>query len=132
MTSAIARIGCLVICGAFSSQVCAQYEVGADKPVWLRALLDIRLVRAGPAPSWTESGPGKTRYGGSAADGLHRTTRLALSQLALEVGASLPWNIRTQAQINVQPDIADNYRPWLIEAFARKEWGDADQGWGLQ
>jgi hypothetical protein len=71
------------------------------------------------------------RYGGSA-NGLQRSTRLALSQLAIEAGAALPAGIRAQAQINVQPDIADNYRPWLIEAILRKEWGDADRGWGMQ
>jgi hypothetical protein len=132
MTSAIVRTWYLVICGAFSSQVYGQYEVDADKPVWLRALLDVRLARAGPAPSWTERGPGKTRYGGSVTDGFQRTTRLALSQLAIEVGAMLPWDVRAQAQINVEPDIADSYRPWLIEALVRREWGGADRGWGLQ
>jgi hypothetical protein len=133
MSTAITRIGCLVICGALSSQAYGQYEVDADKPVWLRALLDVRLVHAGPAPSWTDRGPGKTRYGGSVTDsGFQRATRFVLSQLALEVGANLPWDIRAQAQVNVQPDIADNYRPWLIEAILRREWGDADQGWGLQ
>lgn len=126
----LARAWCLLICGLLSSQVYAQYEVDADKTVWLRALIDIRLARAGPAPSWTDRGPGKTRYGGT--DGLQRSTHLALSQLAIEVGAALPWDIRAQAQINVQPDIADSYRPWLIEAILRKEWGSAQQGFGLQ
>jgi hypothetical protein len=132
MIPAIARTWCLLICGAFSSQVYGQYEVDTDKPVWLRALVDVRLAQAGPAPSWTDRGPGKTRYGGSAAAGFQRSTHLALSQLALQAGATLPWDIRAQAQLNVQPDIADNYRPWLVEALLRKEWGDAAQGWGLQ
>ncbi len=130
MSAAILRTGCLLICGLLSSQVSAQYEVDTDKPVWLRALVDIRLARAGPAPSWTERGAGKTRYGGSV-DG-QRSTHLALSQLAIELGAALPWDLRAQAQINVQPDIAGNDRPWLIEAFLRKEWGGAQQGFGLQ
>src|ERR1043165_7125962 len=48
----------------------AQYEDSSDfsveqaDRVWLRALLDVRLVRGGPAPSWTDFGPGKLRYGG--------------------------------------------------------------------
>ena len=66
-------------------------------------------------------------------DGFERVTRLVLSQLAIQVGASLPWGLRAQAQANVQPDIADDYEPWLIEAFVRKEWaGRAEQGWGVQ
>jgi hypothetical protein len=132
MSTAIARTWCLVICGAFSSQVYAQYEVNTDSPVWLRAVVDVRIARGGPAPSWTDKGPGKTRYGGTAVAGFQRATHVALSQLALQVGAALPWDIRAQAQINIQPDIADNYRPWLIEALLRKEWGRAEQGWGLQ
>ena len=59
-------------------------------------------------------------------------TRVELAQLALQVGASLPWGIRAQAQANVQPDIADSYEPWLVEAFLRKEWGGEENGWGLQ
>src|SRR6266704_897152 len=133
MSTAITRTWCLLICGALSPQVYGQYAVDADKPVWLRALLDVRLVRAGPAPSWTDRGPGKTRYGGSPSDsGFQRATRFALSELALEVGAALLWDVRARAQINVQPDVADSYRPWLIEATLRKEWGDEGQGWGLQ
>jgi hypothetical protein len=133
MSTAITRTWCLLICGALSPQVYGQYAVDADKPVWLRALLDVRLVRAGPAPSWTDRGPGKTRYGGSPSDsGFQRATRFTLSELALEVGAALPWDVRARAQINVQPDVADSYRPWLIEATLRKEWGDEGQGWGLQ
>src|SRR5215470_14582728 len=132
MASAIARTWWLVICGAFSAQAYGQYAVEADPPVWLRALLDVRVARGGPAPSWTDEGAGKMRYGGSAEGGLHRTTHLALSQLSIQVGATLPWEMRAQAQINVQPDIADNYKPWLIEAWLRKEWGDADQGLGVQ
>ena len=132
MSPAIARTGCLIICGALASQAFAQYEVEADKPVWLRALVDVRLERAGPAPSWTDHGPGTLRFGGSAINGFQRSTRLALAQLAVQVGATLPWDLRAQAQVDVQPDIADSYRPWLIEAILRKEWGTADRGWGVQ
>ncbi len=41
-------------------------------------------------------------------------------------------DLRAQLQVNVQPDIADDYEPWLIEALLRKEWGAEDNGWGLQ
>ena len=37
-----------------------------------------------------------------------------------------------QAQANVQPDLADSYEPWLVEALLRKEWGGEESGWGLQ
>jgi hypothetical protein len=111
----------------------AQYEPDASAPVWVRALLDVRVVGAGPAPSWTEHGPGEMRYGGSYTDaGFERATRVVLSQAALVVGASLPWDLRAQAQVNVQPDIADGYRPWLVEATLRREWGRADNGWSVQ
>ena len=32
----------------------------------------------------------------------------------------------------MQPDIADDYEPWLIEAFVRKEWARQPTGWGVQ
>jgi hypothetical protein len=73
------------------------------------------------------------RYGGRFTDtGFQRATRVAMSQAALQVGAFLPWGLRAQAQVNIEPDIADNYKPWLIEAILRKEWGDERLGWGLQ
>lgn len=116
-----------------SAPAYAQYEVDEDSPVWLRALVDVRVARGGSAPSWTDHGPGKTRYGGRSTDaGFERVTRLALAQLAIQVGASLPWGVRAQAQANVQPDIADDYEPWLIEAFVRKEWAGQTTGWGVQ
>ncbi len=100
----------LAACTVASAPAYAQYEVDEDSPVWLRALLDVRVARGGSAPSWTDHGPGKTRYGGRSTDaGFEQVTRLALAQLAIQVGASLPWGIRAQAQANVQPDIADDY-----------------------
>jgi hypothetical protein len=127
----------LLCCACAASPAWAQYEVEQDDRVWLRALLDVRLVRAGPAPSWTDTGAGKLRYGGkvvhtSEGPRFERVTRFTLSQLAIEVGATLPGNLRAQAQINFEPDIADGMEPWLIEAILRKEWGDAGNGWGLQ
>ena len=135
------RLACLLLLGA-CSPAWAQYETSdfdveqADR-VWLRALLDVRLAHGGPASSWTDSGAGKLRYGGhqvgSGADArFERKPRLALSQLAIEVGATLPGDIRAQAQINIEPDIAASAEPWLIEAILRKDWGKADIGFSLQ
>jgi hypothetical protein len=123
----------VLACCLCSVPVYAQYEVEQDERVWLRALLDVRLVRAGPATSWTDRGAGKLRYGGKAtASGFERATRLVASQLAIEVGAALPWDIRAQAQVNFEHDLADDDEPWLIEAILRKEWGASRSGFGLQ
>ena len=73
----------LAACTVASAPAHAQYEVDEDNPVWLRALLDVRVARGGSAPSWTDHGPGKTRYGGRSTDaGFERVTRLALAQFA--------------------------------------------------
>jgi hypothetical protein len=110
-----------------------QYAVEQQSSVWIRALLDVRAVSGGPAPSWTDRGPGKLRYGGSSAEGgFQSSTRLTLSQAAVQIGASLPWEIRGQVQLNMEPDIANGYHPWVVEAFLRREWADNGNGWGLQ
>jgi hypothetical protein len=111
----------------------AQYAVDQQSSVWMRALLDVRAVGGGPAPSWTDRGPGKLRYGGSnTPDGFQRSTRLTLSQAAVQISAALPLGIRGQVQVNMEPDIADGYHPWLVEAFLRREWADDSGGWGVQ
>ena len=123
----------LSLCALDASRAWAQYDVEQENSVWIRALLDVRVARGGLEPSWTDSGPGKTRFGGRATDsGFEHVTRVALGQLAIEVGATLPGDLRAQFQINVEPDIADDYTPWLVEALLRKEWGDQADGWGLQ
>lgn len=123
----------LLLCLAVPTPVLAQYEVEQESRVWLRGVLDLRAARGASVPSWTDSGPGKTRYGGHRTDtGFERVTRYELSQLAIEIGAALPWDMRAQAQLNLQPDLADDDEPWLIEAFLRKEWGGDESGWGLQ
>ena len=139
-----AQIAWTLLCCACAVPAWAQYEttggdfsVEQDERVWIRALLDVRLVHGGPAPSWTDAGIGKLRYGGkqvgTGADAhFERETRLALSQLAIEIGTTLPGDIRAQAQINFEPDIADNVEPWLIEAILRKDWGAAAKGFSLQ
>jgi hypothetical protein len=106
-------------CGLAPLLAHAQYEVDEQKSVWLRALIDVRVARGPESPSWTDSGPGKLRYGGRSHDaGFEHVTRVELAKLALQFGASLPWGIRAQAQANVQPDLADSYEPWLVEAFS--------------
>jgi hypothetical protein len=121
---------CLLACSAVAPRAFAQYEVEQESAFWLRALLDVRIARGGAAPSWTDHGPGKPRFGGT--NGFERETRFVPGQLAIEAGAALPWGVRAEAQINVQPDIADSYTPWLIDAFVRREWGARANGWGLQ
>ena len=68
----------------------------------------------------------------SSPEGLQRSTRLTLSQAAVQIGATLPWDIRGQVQLNLEPNIAGGYHPWLVEALLRKEWTAANGGWGLQ
>ena len=135
MTPRLARLTTylLLASGAISQPAHAQYEVERESSIWLRGLLDVRLVNSGPAASWTDRGPGKLRYGGSpTGSGFERATRLVLSQAALQIGALLPGDVRARAQLNIEPDIAGNYQPWLVEATLRKEWGESNRGWSLQ
>jgi len=135
MFPARARNSCclLLTCVFLSSRAHAQYEVETPPSVWLRALLDVRVVGGGPAPSWTDHGPGKMRYGGSeTAEGFERTTQVVLSQAVVQLGAAMPWGMRAQLQMNIEPDVADGYHPWLVEAILRREWGNAESGWGAQ
>lgn len=124
----------LACCGLAPLVAQAQYDVADETSrVWLRALIDVRIARGPEFPSWTDSGPGKLRYGGRARDaGVEHVTRIDLSQLAVQFGASLPWGIRAQAQANVQPDLSDDYEPVLVEAFLRREWEGQANSWGLQ
>lgn len=124
----------LACCGLAPLVAQAQYDVADETSrVWLRALIDVRIARGPEFPSWTDSGPGKLRYGGRSLDaGVEHVTRIDLSQLAVQFGASLPWGIRAQAQANVQPDLSDDYAPALVEAFLRREWEGQANSWGLQ
>ncbi len=123
----------LLACGLAPLVAYAQYDVDEQDSVWLRALIDVRVARGPDFASWTDRGPGKLRYGGRARDaGFEHVTRAELATLAVQFGAALPWGIRAQAQANVQPDLADGYEPWLIEAFLRREWGGEENSWGLQ
>lgn len=126
-------LGVLLFGGAVPPPGWCQYEVEQEKPFWLRGLLDLRVAQGGQAHAWTDRGPGKTRYGGRAtSEGPERVTRLAVSQLAIEAGVVLPWDIVARAQLNWYPDSYEDDQPLLIEAYFRKEWGEWEKGWGLQ
>jgi hypothetical protein len=126
-------LGVVVLCCTTPVQGWGQYEVEQRSPLWLRGLLDVRIARGGRAPAWMDDGLGKSRYGGrGTSHGFERVTRIALSHLAIEFGAALPWNIEARTQLNWETDIDNDDRPLLIEAFLRKEWGTWSHGWGLQ
>jgi hypothetical protein len=130
-----ARYACLLlVCGGLAAPpALAQYDVEESDRAWMRALVDFRLARGPEVPSWTDGGAGKTRFGGRAIpSAFEEVTRAELAELAIQFGATLPWDLRGQLQLNVQHDIADGYEPWLVEAFLRKEWGEAASGFGLQ
>jgi hypothetical protein len=124
----------LLACGCFfATPAHPQYDVEETDRVWLRALMDLRIARGPAAPSWTDGGPGRTRFGGRATDsGFERATRFEIGQLAIQAGAALPGSLRAELQLNVQRDIAGDYAPWLVEALLRREWGDEGSGFGLQ
>ncbi len=116
-----------------------EYAVESESGVSLRALLDLRVVFPGAAPSWMDRGPGLTRYGGVEQNGkFERVTRFAISQGALEPGARLPWDIRFHAQVNWEGDVdsdggvgPDYDAPRLVEGWLRKSFGDDAGGWSL-
>lgn len=115
------------------------YTVAEEPDVWLRALLDVRVVFPGAAPSWMDRGPGLTRYGGIDDNGqFHRVTRFAISQGAIDPGARLPWDIEFHAQVNWEGDVdsdggvdPDHDAPRLVEGWLRKSFGDAANGWSV-
>ena len=110
-----------------------EYSLEPERPLRLRALLDTRIVHTGRDLSWTDHGPGKTRYGGNPnGDGSSRDTRLVLSHLAVEVGGSLPFGLVPRAQVELETDADMSTRPLLIEAFLRREWGGSAHGFGVQ
>jgi hypothetical protein len=118
----------------------ADYAVEPEPGVSLRALLDLRVVRGGEAPSWMEGGPGKTRYGGIDDNGrFERVTRFAIAQFALEPSGMLPGDVLLHAQVNWEGDVdvrgqtsPDHDVPRLIEGWLRREWAEGGQGWALQ
>jgi hypothetical protein len=141
LLSGCSRAGLFLLLWALPVWGDSPYAVEEQAPLSLRALIDVRFVRQGPAPSWMEDGPGKTRYGGVVEpDGsFERITRFAAAQLALEPAAALPGDIRATAQLNWNVDVAfngeignSNTWPLLIEATLRREWETEHGGWALQ
>jgi hypothetical protein len=106
------------------------YDVEEDRPLTLRGLADTRVVQGGRAPAWTDRGPGKTRFGGD--EDFDRRTRVVLAQLALELGGVLPWGIVPRAQLDVESGADVEWRPLLVEAHLRREWGRYERGAGVQ
>ncbi len=133
-----ASTGCLPLFLGFlfpfaASAQADEYALETERTAWLRALIDLRIARGPAVPSWTDSGPGKTRFGGRATEsGFERVTRYDIAELAIEAGAALPGGLRGQLQLNVQHDVAGDYNPWIVEAFLRKEWAGESSGTGLQ
>jgi hypothetical protein len=135
--------GLVVVWIAFrgSAAVRAQddYAVEPERALSLRAVLDLRIVSAGPAPSWMDRGPGATRYGGVDDNGhFERVTRFSIAQFALEPDARLPWGMTAHAQVNWEGDLDDrgdvdptHDAPRLVEGWVRKEWSNGTDGWGL-
>lgn len=126
--------GVCLLLAALPRYAWPQFETEPEPWFRLRGLLDVRVAQGGRASSWTDRGPGKGRYGGRSTirGGSERVTRLSFAQLALEVEATLPGEIRAHAQVNWEPDSYTDDRPLLIEAFLRREWGRWEDGWGLQ
>lgn len=120
----------LLLCALAPLAAHAQYEVDRESPLWARALIDIRIGNGDRPRSWIDHGRGKLPYGGDSQG--DAATRAGLARLAVQIGASLPGGVRAQLQANVQPDVADGYDPWLVEAFLRKEWGAEQSTWALQ
>ena len=116
-----------------SLAVADDYALDTESPLRLRGLLDTRIAHGSRDLGWTDHGPGKTRYGGNPnGDGAGRDTRLVLSHLALEISGSLPFGIVPRAQLELETDADSSSRPLLIDAFLRREWGVAADGFGVQ
>jgi hypothetical protein len=115
------------------------YAVEPEHSLSLHAVLDLRIVSAGPAPSWMDRGPGMTRYGGVADHGhFERVTRFSIAQLALEPDARLPWGMTAHAQVNWEGNVDDRGNvgpthdvPRLVEGWVRKDWSNETNGWAL-
>jgi hypothetical protein len=115
------------------------YAVEPEHTLSLRALLDLRVVSAGPAPSWTDRGSGATRYGGVHEDGrFERVTRFSIAQLALEPEVRLPWGLTGHAQVNWEGNVDDRGNvgprhdaPRLVEGWVEKDWSHETDGWAL-
>lgn len=109
------------------------YDLPSESWLKLRALLDVRVGRPGRATAWTERGPGKTRFGGKlVGDTFRHVTDVDLAQLAVELSADLPEGFVARAQLNLETAADIEWRPLLVDAYVRREWGDSASGWALQ
>jgi hypothetical protein len=109
------------------------YDVPPESWLRLRGLLDVRVGRPGRATAWTDRGPGKTRFGGVLVGTSYRhVTDVDLAQAALEVAADLPAGLVARAQLNLETAADIEWRPLLVDATLRREWGGATRGFGVQ
>jgi hypothetical protein len=114
-------------------QASDDYDVEAERALRLRGLLDVRIGRPGRAPAWTDRGPGKTRFGGDLeGDRFEHVTDVDLAQLAIELSASLPLGLSARAQLNLETSADIEWRPLLVDAYLRREWGAPGRGFGVQ
>ncbi len=128
-------IACLIAVGACAAPAGADeaYQLEAERPFWLRAMIDGRVARPGRAPSWWDRGPGRTRYGGhDTGNGFEHKTRVTASQVALELGGVLPGDLVPRLQVNLETPSDDQWRPLVVEANLRREWGTWQDGWSAQ
>lgn len=129
----------LVLALAAPARAGDEYAAAPEPDVWLRAVLDLRTVFPGAAPSWMDRGPGLARFGGVAVDGrFERVARFAIAQGALEPGARLPGGIRFHAQVNWEGNVdtrggvdPDYDAPRLVEGWLRRGFGDDVRGWAV-
>jgi len=109
------------------------YDLAPEPPLELRALLDVRVGRPGRATAWTDRGPGKTRFGGTlVGTNFRHVTDVDLAQFAVEVSADLPAGIVARAQLDLETSADIEWRPLLVDAYLRREWGEPVRGWGVQ
>lgn len=109
------------------------FDVPPESWLRLRGLLDVRVGRPGRVTAWTERGPGKTRFGGKLVGTSYRhVTDVDLAQAALEAAADLPADLVARVQLNLETAADIEWRPLLVDATLRREWGGASRGFGMQ
>jgi hypothetical protein len=108
------------------------YATSEESPITLRGLVDVRVGQGTEARAWTTRGPGKTRFGGERdGTGFARATRVTLAQAILELGGSLPWRLVPRVELLLESDADVEWRPLLVEANVRREWGTRTHGLGV-
>ena len=105
----------LACCGLAPPLAHAQYEVDEEDRIWLRALIDVRVARGPEFPSWTDSGPGKLRYGGRSRDAdFEQVTRVDLAKLAVQFSCANP-DITTTIAGSANPNNIRKWADWIRE-----------------